>query len=230
MGSFTRKLRYLGAAALLVAGTIGWAAAAAPPAQACSLSSHCYGTVTGSASGINGDYVFITPPCLSTPSTNFVTDELWLVSSGGSYWVEVGYLQLGSGLNVGGITTAGRYGFWADKRPGDGFHAHVLQNNPSLSAGAPNEIYQLTSSTWQTYFNGYFGESTSNTMTASFGEWGSETTSSSADSLHTGDTVEYRAGSTWTNGVPHPTTPRQNSPETFSWTTRYTSYKAGVPC
>jgi hypothetical protein len=229
MRSFTGKLRNFGAAALIVAGMIGWAVAAAPPAQACSLSSHCYGKTYGGVSGINGDYVFITPSCLSTPSTNFVTDELWLVSSGGTYWVEVGYLQEGSGLNIGGITTAGRDGFWGDHRPGSQFYAHVLQNNPPLSGGAPAEIYSLSNQRFQTYFNGYFGTSTGNSMTPSYGQWGSETSSGSAHSLGTGDTIEYRAGSTWHNGVPNPGW-LSNSPETFSWVTRYTKYKAGVPC
>jgi hypothetical protein len=229
MRSFTGKLRNFGAAALIVAGMIGWAVAAAPPAQACSLSSHCYGKTYGGVSGINGDYVFITPSCLSTPSTNFVTDELWLVSSGGTYWVEVGYLQEGSGLNIGGITTAGRYGFWADSRPGGGFHAHVLQTNPSLSTGAPAEIYKNGSSSWETYFNGYFGTSTSNTMTPAYGEWGSETTSGSAHSLHTGVSAEYETGSSFHSGIPNPSW-GSTSPQTFSWTSTYTSYKAGVAC
>jgi hypothetical protein len=229
MGIFRNKQHYLCAAALLLAGTAGWAVASASPAEACSVSSHCYGVTTGSASGIDGDYVFITPSCLSTPSGNFVTDELWLVNSSAAYWVEVGYLQLGSGLNVGGIATAGRYGFWADSRPGGGFHAHVLQNNPSLSAGAPAEIYKVNSSTWETYFNGHFGQSTSNSFTPAFGEWGSETTSASAHSMHTGTTAEYETGSSFHSGVPNPSW-GSSSPQTFSWTTRYTNYKAGVPC
>ena len=161
MRSFTGKLRHLGAAALLVAGTVGWAVAAAPAAYACDINNHCFGVAFGSATGIDGGYVFVTPSCLSTPSGNFVTNELWLASSGGTYWVEVGYLQLGSGVNLGGITTPGRYGFWGDRRPGSKFYAHVLQNNPSLSAGAPVEIYRLSSSSFQTYFNGYLGTSTS---------------------------------------------------------------------
>jgi hypothetical protein len=225
---FGRRLRYSGAVALLIAGTVGWGVAAASPAEACSLTSHCWGDVSGGVSGINGDYVFITPSCLNIPSGNFVTDELWL--GNGADWVEVGYLQHGGNLNLGGITTAGRYGFWGDKRPGYNFSAHVLQNNPSLSGGAPAEIYKTGTNTWETYFNGYFGTSTGNTMTPTYGSWGSETTSGSADSLSTGTGTEYRTGSTWTNGVPHPGTPQQNSPQTFSWTTRYTAYKAGVPC
>lgn len=229
MGCFTDKLRLWGATSLLLAGSVGWAVAAAPPANACTISSHCFGVAFGSASGIDGDYVFITPSCLSIPSGNFVTDELWLASSGGTYWVEVGYLQLGSGVNLGGITTPGRYGFWGDNRPGSKFYAHVLQNNPSLSAGAPAEIYRLTSSSFQTYFNGYFGKSTSNSMTPAYGQWGSETSSGSAHSLSSGVTAEYETGSTWHSGIPNPSW-GSTSPETFSWTSRYTSYKAGVPC
>lgn len=45
---------------LLRTGVVG-----AGPAQACSLSSHCYGAAFGSASGILGDAVEISPSCLS---------------------------------------------------------------------------------------------------------------------------------------------------------------------
>jgi len=214
---------------LVASGVLGGVAAA--PAQACTTSNHCYGTVTGTAAGIDGDYIFITPSCLSIPSGNFVTDELWLVDSASApNWVEVGYLQLGSGINVGGIATAGRYGFWADQRPGGGFHAHVLETNPYLTGGVPAEIWKNTSSTWFAYFNGYTGESTSNTMIATHGDWGSETTSASAHGLHTGTGAEYEIGSTWHLGVPNPSGGTPALPQTFVWTTYNTDYKAGVAC
>lgn len=230
MGSLTLTLRLGAAAALLVAATVGWAGASASPAEACSFTNHCYGTTEGTPSGIDGDYVNITPSCLGTPSGNFVTDELWLVSSSATYWVEVGYLQLGSGVNLGGITTAGRYGFWADQRPGSQFFAHVLQTNPSLSAGATAEISKAGSATYNAYFNGHSGTSRSNTMTPQYGEWGSETTSASAHSLSVGDTAEYETGDAFHSGVPSPRSWGSNSPQIFSWVTKYTSYEAGVLC
>jgi hypothetical protein len=230
MGSSGRRLRILSAAALVMAGTIGWGIATTSPAAACTINTHCYGEANGPKSGIDGVSIDITPSCLSIPSGNFVTDELWLTAPGSTtYWVEAGYLQLGANLNVGGIATAGRYGFFGDNRPGGGFHNHVLHTNPALQDTAV-EITKNTSSTWWAYFGQYSGESTSNTMSPTEGQWGSETTTASAHSLYLGTYALYETGSSWSSGIPNPQTPAPSSPETFSWVTRYSSYKAGVAC
>jgi hypothetical protein len=229
MVSSANRLRHFFAAALVAAATAGWGVATSPTAQACTINSHCYGEAWQSVSGIAGDYMISTPSCLGIPSGNFVTDELWLTSSGNTYWVEAGYLQLGSGLNVGGIATAGRYGFWGDDRPGDGFHNHVLETNPSLSGGKDVQIYKLSSSSWSTEFDGHFGASESNTMTAATAIYGSETTSNSAHSLFAGTDVEYKTGSTWHVGLPSPST-AATSPQTFAWTSGHASFKAGAKC
>ena len=75
-------------------------------------------------------------------------------------------MQLGSGLAINGIPGAGRYGFWGDKRPGQQFVDHVLETNPSLSAGADIEIWKNSSTSWKTSFDGYPGLSTGNTWQA----------------------------------------------------------------
>lgn len=225
---FANRLRHFGAAALVVATTVGWGVATSSTAQACTVSSHCYGEAWQSASGMDGDYMFITPSCLGIPSGNFVTDEMWLSSSGNTYWVEAGYLQLGSGLNVGGIATAGRYGFWGDNRPGGGFHNHVLETNPSLS-GTDVEIYKLSSSIWSANFGGYYGESSSNTMTPATAIYGSETTSGTTHSLFAGTAIAYETGSTWHDSLPSPGT-AADSPQTFAWTSGHVNFKAGAAC
>lgn len=202
-------------------------ATSALPAEACTVSSHCYGEAYSSPSGIIGVYTYIQPSCLGIPSGNFVTDEAWLSSSGNTYWVEAGYLQLGSGLNVGGIASAGRYAFFGDNRPGGGFHNHVLETNPPF--GVDTEIWKNTSSTWYANVDGVQGESTSDTMTSTTGIWGSETTSNTTHSLAAFSSVEYYVGSTWHSGLSSWGT-AANSPQTFSWTSDYSAFKAGSPC
>jgi hypothetical protein len=229
MRGFRRKLGHLGIALLLAGGTVGWTAATASPAEACSLSSHCYGEAYGHASGIDGDYVTITPSCMYAPSGTFVTNELWLSDSANSYWVEVGYLSEGSGLNIGGIASAGNYAFWADSRPnGGGFHAHSFMRHPAAGEGV--EIYKIDSSDWGVYFAADFGESTSNSYTPYNGIWGSETSSASTESHGTGESAEYETGNdNWYTGVPNPNW-FSDSPETFSWNNDYYNYTDGVPC
>jgi hypothetical protein len=136
---------------------------------------------------------------------------------------------LGSGLNYGGITSAGRYAYWADERPGGGYTAHVLETNPPFGVGA--EIWKNTSSTWYANVDGVQGESVNNTMTSTQGIWGSETTSNTAHSLGAFSSVEYYVGSTWYLGLSVGNSGVfANPPQTFAWTTHYTAFKAGVPC
>lgn len=143
----------------------------ATAAYACSDSSHCYGVAYGHASGMTGVSAQISPSCLSVPSGAFVTDQLWWQDSSATHWVEAGFLQLGGNLNLGGITAAGRYGFWADLRPNSSYSAHVFQNNPSL-AYTTVSIRQSATNQYTTVFGGYTGSSSNNTMAANTGAWG----------------------------------------------------------
>jgi len=211
--------------AVLVA-VIGTAFAGAPPASACSLSSHCYGIALGSASGFNGVFAEIQPTCLSVPSGNFVTDEIWMTGANNA-WIEAGFLQHGGGIDVGGITSAGRYGFWGQERPGGSFSNHVLVNNPPLQqTGA--EIAPAGSGTWDVSM-GTGSVQTTNSLTVTGGNWGSETTSGSAHSFGIWSTNEYHAGGSWHSGIPN-ATKSVNAPESFIWINKPVEFDAGVGC
>jgi hypothetical protein len=206
------------------------AIAAAPSASACGLpnSQHCYGIVnSGSVSGIVGVNVSVSPSCLSSPTVNFANDEMWLVTSTSSYWVEVGY-KYQNGVNDGGVTQNGLFAFWSDSRPVGGYHTHVLQNNPSF-AFTNLQITKISTDTWAIHFGGFSGTSTGNSMVPNHGSWGSEATSASAHSYSFARTVEYKTGTTWHNGVPSPAI-SINAPQQFAWISPTTSYNAGIAC
>lgn len=234
MRGLARRLRRLSVVALVIAGAIGWGVAITSPAAtadaSCTVNSHCFGLALGPESGIKGDSVDIAPSCLSVPSGNFVTDELWLSQPGtNTYWVEVGFMQNGGNLNVGGIVRAGRYGFWGDRRPGSGGVDHVLQTNPP-PVNTAVRIQRNTSTSFWAYFGRHAGLSTDNRMTPTEGQWGSETSSGAAHSLFAGSIARYLTRTGWHSGIPHARTPRPGPPETFRWTVKYSAYRAGVSC
>lgn len=204
---------------------------AAAPAYACDVNNHCYGIVTVNSSSIDGNQVDISPSCLSVTSGQFVTDELWLLGSGGG-WVEAGYLQHGGNLNIGGITQAGRYSFWADLRPGSTFYAHVLQSNPTLTYHT-TAIWRSASNSFGVQMGGITVSpaSTSNSMSVTGEEIGSETTANSGvHSYGWWRNIQYRSGS-WFSGLPAGTqSTSSNYPQQFSWISQPTSFNAGVAC
>ncbi len=210
----------------------------ADPAFGCSGSTHCYGDDLSNVTGVKGVAVTIDPSCLSTPSGGSVSDETWLIDahSGIPYWVEVGYLQLGAGASSGTspyvITGPGRFAFWEDYRPGHtDIDGHVLQNNPSLTAGAFASISANGGGTWRVAFNGYGSNSTSNYMVPTAIEVGSESNTAASKSYSFAYGAEYlNSGGTWTSGMASPTAPVQNSPERFTWVSKSTSYDAGITC
>lgn len=239
MGNVARSRRVFVVATLMLSTFCGVVAAGAVPAGACDLNNHCYGKVLSSGpSDIDGVEVYIQPNCLSTPNTNFVTDEIWLVQSGSpQYWVEDGYLQEGSGLDIGGITSAGRYLFWADSRPAiygssGGFHAHVLHSGPNLDS-KDVRIGWTDTGAYNIVVGSYTAQSTKNYMDPDYGQWGSETTSSSAHSYGYNVATRYKRylqTPTWYDGIYQPQTPIQESPQVFTWTDKPNGYYAGVPC
>lgn len=234
MGSAMFLLRRLSAAALVIVGTIGWGVAITSPAavaSSCTIKTHCYAVVNGPKSGIVGDNVLIAPSCLSIPSGNLVTDEMWLTHTGTTtYWVEAGYLQIGAGLSDGGIAGPGRFGFWAYLLPGHKFYAHVLQKNPSLR-GTTVTIVRAPNKTYVAWFGAYHGVSPATTLTPTEGQWWSETTTVRAHSLYTGSQASYLTGSDdWHSGVPNAQVPRPGTSQTFRWIKKPVSYRAGVAC
>lgn len=144
-------------------------------------SNHCYaeyiwiGGVDGGETSVNQVVHMYGGP------SGFINDELWLVassgcSSGGSTycWVEVGM----EGVEDNNGNT--QY-FWADNRPnGGGFHNHYFLSAPSGDYGhqATFQIWRTSSSNWTaaiyTYTSSYYGYSTSNPISISWIEAGSE--------------------------------------------------------
>lgn len=224
-----RKISLVISAVLMLFGALQ--VASALPVQACDLNAHCYGIgQTPNSTNLNGIESTISPTCLSAPSGNFLTDEMWLNDDTQSHWVEAGYLVEGSGLNVGGIMSAGTYGFWADLRPGYDFAAHVLQTSPSL-AYTNVSILGVGNNTYQTAFGSHVGDSVANTMNADNIQVGSETTSSAshgysfAKSAMWEDDAQALHSGVWQGQALTP-----NAPQQFSWITRPTSYNAGTAC
>ncbi len=48
----------------------------AQPANACDLTTHCYGTAQACPANLDGVYATRLPACLRRPASNFATDEL----------------------------------------------------------------------------------------------------------------------------------------------------------
>jgi len=157
MLAIARKFVGGASASVLVLAASGFLIGAGPaaPAEACSLTSHCYGVAAWynatPDNGSGGDIYF---NCLysGNPSTNFTDEELWQGtdnSTGLNYWVE-----LGGGFGWPG--GANRYWFWADNRPnGGGYHAHYPGGSLSLDTTyfvgvtwAGNNRWDVQGPTW----------------------------------------------------------------------------------
>lgn len=209
------------AAATMTLTAVGFASSA----QACDNTNHCYGIAAYSRSGVKGVHATIAPYYLTSPSGTFTTDEIWLVSSNGAYWVEAGYIR--NFANINGVSQ-GLTTFWFDSRPGGGTHGHVLQTNPALTA---RTFYVMQSSPTTSYAVGdgtATGYSTSNTMTPYISDVGSETTTSSSCSRAHDYSMSYSIGSGWV-GFPSAGT-SVNSPQRLTWVKYPTNMEAGVWC
>ena len=226
-------------AALVCAMTTIGCVAVGNPAQACSTTTHCYGDAISALTGVRGASVNISPSCLSTPADSDISNEMWLMDTYDNTpaFVEVGYVQIGSGYSLGHgsyiLNTPGRYGFWADQRPGHSdYSVHVLETNPSLSVGGAYVYIRANgTNTWQVSFDGHTSNSTGNYMVPNYVEVGSETTSASGKDYGLGSSVKYLdANGTWHSGMGSPVIDATQAPQKFSWVTKSTSYHAGAPC
>jgi hypothetical protein len=109
---------------------------------------HCYARVnfTNHAvrGGIRGWQARIVVPPVMNGGDGLITDEFWLGSFSGSYWIETGY-----GAGVSGPNGPNVY-FWADTEPGVGLRVYLLGVVPSAdTAGwATFTVYQTGSSTF----------------------------------------------------------------------------------
>lgn len=215
---------------LVAAGIVG-----ANPASACDINNHCYATIRGYPSGIDGVAGYINPDCLSATSGDFLTDEIWLADGRSStyMWVEAGFIVQGSGVSINGIPGSGSYTFWGEKDPHTGYQfvGHVLAYTPSL-ASTYATIYRTSSTSFKATVGTWSGTSSSNTISPNYGELGSESSASSSTQAHgygswTG--VEYRTG-TWHSGVYNPVHVGPTAPQQFHWITQTTSFHAGIAC
>jgi hypothetical protein len=167
-------LKRIFVAVLTLAVSGGISLVATTSAVACPTT-HCYGAAFGSTSSFDGVSEVVTPLCLTTSTGNFVTDEAWLASSDSTYWVEAGYIVLGSGVNMNGIPSPGRYLFWGDKRPVDNtFIGHVMETSPSLT-GRTVAIWKVSPGIFTAQVGSYTQNSTNNSMVPGQAIYGSET-------------------------------------------------------
>lgn len=173
-GRFVTVLATVGAA-------VGFAAAAGmsvPVASACDNSTHCHGLAyTQDSSGYSGVYGQVRTNCINLANANeFVTNEMWAVTSNGQRWVEVGQ---GRGAQLG---TATLQYFWG-------------RNDPTLSpafrsvnlGGAPNNSYneamlQLSGGEWWVWNAGVWNHTSALTTNVSTLEAGAETNSNNTSS------------------------------------------------
>lgn len=194
---------------------------------------HCYAYAATIPPTIDGIASYIDPDCLSVPSNNAITDEVWLADAS-TNWVEGGYVY-NNGLSLGGLTTNGVLGFWADQRPGaGGYHAWALVNNPPLTHRIVS-VRQTSSSTFIVNFDGHFGYSTGNTQVPFVGIIGSETTdpTTTAHSYGFFGSMMYRSAGPfggWSSSLYNPSSPPGTGPEHLTWNVVGKSAFAGAYC
>lgn len=108
-------------------------------------SGHCYGLMDWPG-GPQGEKVDITAQDITCSgaclNNGFLNTEMWDVDSAG-YWVEIG-------ITIDPAVAGAPVVFWADSRPGGGYHEH---DHPALGAGEFNHhitfyIYTSGANTW----------------------------------------------------------------------------------
>lgn len=185
MLAIARRLGVAACASVLVLAATGLVIAAGPagPAEACSLSSHCYGVAAWySAPADNGSGGDIYFNCLysGNPSTDFTTEELWQGtdnSTGLNYWVELG----GS---YGWPEGSKRFWFWADNRPnGGGYHAHYPGGSLSLGVTYFVGVTWAGNNTWDVQGPTWSALSTKNPFSGRSMETGAEITNNTAHAV-----------------------------------------------
>lgn len=191
----------------------------------CTLDRHCYGQVQSFPIDVDGVAATITPVCLRTGTQwdSFVTDEIWLASSGGSYWLEAGYIQNNHG-NINGLGS-GRRAFWAELTPTHDFVAHGIdvKGLPALRVAIavhPRDRYTIT-------YGDHSATTAINTMTPYEGIYGSETTTTRSRNRAVWTHVQYRSGGRWLQGMVRPLVTRE---QPISWLRKYRSIRAGNAC
>jgi hypothetical protein len=138
------SLAVLAATGMVAAGPVpdAWAAASC----ASSNGNHCYAIGVVFIGQNHGAYGQIGANCLYMPnngSSTTVTNEIWDSSSNNAYWIEDG---LTSGPGSNGYNY--RNWFWADSRPGGGYHEHYPSISGAGSGTYSVEIYYEGNNSW----------------------------------------------------------------------------------
>lgn len=96
-----------------------------------------------------------------------ISEEMWTSTGSSSfgYWVEVGYAY----GPVGGHNGADAKWFWADNRPGGGYHEHVPSNVAEPSTFLNQNVSVATSYAGSNVWNVYIGGTSVGTSTGNPG-------------------------------------------------------------
>jgi hypothetical protein len=176
LGSLTtvgrRAAIVLALAILAAAGMI--AAGAAPDAWACTdsnISNHCYAVAQVNTPVNWGAAGYINLRCLYQPNNgNIASNELWDADTN-HHWIEAGAV---AGVDYNGYYDNKNW-FWADARPGDGYHYHSFTNTVPLNTDEFVEIVYARGEVWDIYGGPYFlGKSTTNSVSPTYESAGSE--------------------------------------------------------
>ncbi len=176
-----RQIQILLAALALVGASAALPQTALAYTCSTSSSSHCYALAIWVNSAANeGIYTNIYSSCLNGPNdtVNFADEEMWEATDNSSnlgYWVETG-LSYGE---LNGQARGGPYWFWADNRPGGGYHEHYVGTRSLNTSYETEIIYAGSNSWWVWQGTSHVGTSTSNPPYSLSMETGIETTSNS---------------------------------------------------
>jgi hypothetical protein len=199
----------LGAAALTIPAGPAYAAT-------CTTSSHCYGEVEWySSAQVYGTNQGLDVRCLgpmgASTSSNFVTEEMWLLTnnSSGAYWVELG-------MAYGAPQGSTRYFFWADNRPnGGGYHEHDLSIAANFNTTYDDYITWVGNNSWQVRRDGTtLGTSTSNPGPSHRAHAGEELTANTGAAAAITQFLykQTSSGGIWTNNWPGASVSTDNPP------------------
>lgn len=164
--------------------------------MACSYSgTHCYAVAEIQTSDSHGMYGSLYVHCLSSPASNFVNQEIWILRDGNPppFWVEVGVKD---GWDVNQVTHMQGW-FWADSRPNGGYHEHFISSQVTLDTNHDVQIQRNGTDNWNVSGGNNFhqiGISTPNNFTATLGEAGSEYTSNSGTGVRDAGNVGNQHG------------------------------------
>jgi hypothetical protein len=227
-----RITRSILALAMMIGGLalVGVAGTGAASASTCNLVVHCYGNTAGIG---EGGYAEIARTCLYAPPGNFVTEEMWLSTIDSKRWVEAGFISIND-LQISGDTKkrTEQAVFYANQTP-TSWSFHIIEEHPAATT-MTLELYYSSTNTYTLIANttNHHQVSMVNSMSRSLMHLilGSESTSPYSHSMNTGKYIQTEISPTsWLPGVRGPAQ-IINSPQTFTWVSKPTSYKSGISC